>query len=282
MAEIGRYNSLRVLRSTPQGLYLDGGDHGDILMPGRYVAQKTEEGSEVTVFVYRDSEDRLVATTETPTALVGEIACLKVKSIHPQVGAFLDWGLAKDLLLPFREQSGKVAVGQSIVVGICLDPKSDRIMATTRLNRLLKPTPHHLRRGQSVRLMMIGPCPLGWNALVNQTHLGLLYVDELPPDPEPGQTLRGYVRQVRPDGKLDLTLNADRGARVVSLTSRILDALAEGQGFLPFNDRTSPEAIRATFGVSKKVFKQTLGSLYKERKIRMVTEGIRRLDEAGD
>jgi len=282
MAEIGRHNSLRVLRSTPQGLYLDGGDHGDILMPGRYVAQKTEEGSEVTVFVYRDSEDRLVATTETPTALVGEIACLKVKSIHPQVGAFLDWGLAKDLLLPFREQSGKVAVGQSIVVGICLDPKSDRIMATTRLNRLLKPTPHHLRRGQSVRLMMIGPCPLGWNALVNQTHLGLLYVDELPPDPEPGQTLRGYVRQVRPDGKLDLTLNADRGARVVSLTSRILDALAEGQGFLPFNDRTSPEAIRATFGVSKKVFKQTLGSLYKERKIRMVPEGIRRFDEAGD
>jgi len=282
MAEIGRYNSLRVLRSTPQGLYLDGGDHGDILMPGRYVAPKIEEGSEVTVFVYRDSEDRLVATTETPTALVGEIACLKVKSIHPQVGAFLDWGLAKDLLLPFREQSGKVAVGQSIVVGICLDPKSDRIMATTRLNRLLKPTPHHLRRGQSVRLMMIGPCPLGWNALVNQTHLGLLYVDELPPDPEPGQTLRGYVRQVRPDGKLDLTLNADRGARVVSLTSRILDALAEGQGFLPFNDRTSPEAIRATFGVSKKVFKQTLGSLYKERKIRMVPEGIRRLDEAGD
>ena len=274
MAEIGRFNSLIVLRSTPQGLYLDGGEHGDILLPKRYVTADLEEGTAMAVFVMRDSEDRLVATTETPIAMVGDVSALKVVSVHPTVGAFLDWGLAKDLLLPFREQSGRVREGDWVVVKICLDPKSDRIIASTRWNRVLDAGTHNFRRGQAVSIMMVDASPLGWNVLIHQKHLGLLYADEVPADVRPGTRLKGYIKQVRSDGKLDITLKPDRGARVVSLRNRILMALEEQDGFLALNDQSPPEAIRAAFGISKKVFKQTLGSLYKERVIRMENDGI--------
>lgn len=275
MAEIGRLNSLQVLHQTPQGLYLDGAEHGDILLPNRYITPSMQEGKQITVFVYRDSEDRLVATTERPKAIVGDFCTLEVSSVHPKVGAFLDWGLSKDLLLPFREQPKTVRMGQKVLVKIVLDPKSERIIATMRLNRWLEKQTPHYRKGQSVRLWIIDSTPLGWNALVNESHIGLLYHDESTITLSPGLKIKGYIQRMREDGKIDLTLSPDRGARVTTLANKILEAMKRNQGFLPLNDKSAPEEIRDSFDVSKKDFKQTIGNLYKERKISIDSDGIR-------
>ncbi len=280
MAEIGRLNSLEILHSTPQGFYLDGAEHGEILLPSRYVTDGMEEGATVTVFVYRDSEDRLIATTERPKAMVGEFAGLKVTSVHPKVGAFLDWGLAKDLLLPYREQTKPIRIDQTVVVRIILDPKSERIIGSARLNRWLEKQTPRYRKGQSVRLLISERTPMGLNALVNETHMGLLYRDPSVAHLDPGDRVKGYIQRVRDDGKIDLTLNPDRGARVVSLSSQILDQLKNNDGFLPLNDKSSPDLIRDHFGVSKKVFKQTIGTLFKERKITLEDNGVRIIEES--
>ncbi|MDG1892374.1 MAG: S1-like domain-containing RNA-binding protein [Verrucomicrobiota bacterium] len=275
MAEIGRLNALHILRATPQGLYLDGGDHGDILLPSRYVTEGMQEGDQLTVFVYRDSEDRLVAVTDRPLSMVGDFASLRVTSVHPKVGAFLDWGLSKDLLLPFREQPKPVRKGQLVVVHILLDPKSERIIATMRLHRWLDRQAPRYRRGQSVRLMVVDVTPMGWNALVNASHMGLLYHDATTTSLQSGDQVKGYILRMRDDGKIDLSLEPDRGARVVSLSSTLMEALERNQGFLPLNDKSSPEDIRTALGVSKKVFKQTIGNLLKTRQIVIEPNGIR-------
>ena len=277
MAEIGRLNSLEILRHTPQGFYLDGAEHGDILLPSRYVTASMKEGDTITVFIYRDSEDRLIATTERPKAIVGDFAGLKVTSVHPTVCAFLDWGLQKDLLLPYREQTKPAQKDQTLVVQIVLDPKSERIIASARLNRWLDKQAPRYRRGQSVRLMITERTPMGLNALINESHMGLLYRDPSTAHLDPGDQLKGYIQQIRDDGKIDLTLNPDRGARVVSLSSKVMEHLESNDGFLPLNDKSSPETIRDTFGVSKKVFKQTIGNLFKEKKIVLEENGIRLL-----
>ena len=274
MAEIGRLNSLEILHHTPQGFYLDGAEHGEILLPSRYVTDSMKEGNMITVFIYRDSEDRLIASTDRPKAIVGEFAGLKVTSVHPNVGAFLDWGLPKDLLLPYREQTKPVRKDQIIVVRIILDPTSERLVASARLNRWLEKQAPRYRRGQSVRLLISERTPMGLNALINESHVGLLYRDPSIAHLDPGDQLKGYIQQIRDDGKIDLTLNPDRGARVVSLSSQILDQLSCNDGFLPLNDKSSPELIRSHFGVSKKVFKQTVGNLFKERKIALEDNGI--------
>ncbi|MBT5926164.1 MAG: GntR family transcriptional regulator [Verrucomicrobia bacterium] len=278
MAEIGRLNSLEILHRTPQGFYLDGGDHGEILLPSRYVTESMSEGDAITVFIYRDSEDRLVATTERPKAIVGDFAGLEVASVHPDVGVFLDWGLQKDLLLPYREQTKPLRKGQTVVVHIVFDPKSERIIASARLNRWLDKQAPRYRRGQSVRLLIAERTPMGLNALINESHMGLLYRDPSTAHLDPGDKLKGYIQQLRDDRKIDLTLNPDRGARVVSLSSQIMDQLENNDGFLPLNDKSSPELIRDHFGVSKKVFKQTVGNLFKERKISIEDNGIRSLN----
>jgi predicted RNA-binding protein (virulence factor B family) len=278
MAEIGRLNSLEILHRTPQGFYLDGAEHGEILLPSRYVIESMKEGDTITVFIYRDSEDRLIATTDRPKAIVGEFAGLKVTSVHPTVGVFLDWGLPKDLLLPYREQTKPARKDQIVVVRIILDPKSERIIASARLNRWLEKQAPRYRRGQSVRLLISERTPMGLNALINESHVGLLYRDPSIAHLDPGDKLKGYIQQVRDDGKIDLTLNPDRGARVVSLSSQILEQLSNNDGFLPLTDKSSPELIRDHFGVSKKVFKQTIGNLFKERKITLEDNGIRICD----
>lgn len=286
MAIIGKHNVLPVVRESAPGLYLDGGELGEILLPGRYIPRGVSPGDNMAVFVYRDSEDRLVATTETPRATVGEFACLKVVSVHPQVGAFLDWGLAKDLLLPFREQQFPVHVGQHVVVFVLLDPKSERIVATTRLSRHVSREMPTYRNGQPVSFIVTGRTPLGYNAIVESAHRGLLYHDALAAPLLVGQKLNGYVRTVRPGGKIDLSLDASGYQRVASLTDQIVKALERNGGKLPYDDDSSPAAIRQKFGVSKKAFKQALGQLYKARRIRFQKPGIELLDvssaEPGD
>jgi len=280
MAIIGKRNTLSIVRASAPGLYLDGGELGEILLPGRYIPADLKPKDKLDVFVYRDSEDRLVATTETPLAMVGEFAYLKVISVNQHVGAFLDWGLAKDLLLPFREQHFPVRIGERVVVYVCLDVQTDRILATTRLNRHLNREAPPYRNGQSVNLLITGRTPLGYNAIVENAHRGLLYHDNLAAPLATGQKLKGFVRTVRPGGHIDLSLDASGYKRVAALTDQIVQALERNSGRLAFDDDSSPEAIRQKFGVSKKAFKQALGKLYKGRRIRFQKPGIQLLDNS--
>lgn len=275
MANIGKRNLLPILRSAPPGYYLDGGTHGEILLPGRYIPKGVIPGGIMDAFVYRDSEDRLVATTETPHAMVGEFALLRVISVNPRIGVFLDWGLEKDLLLPIREQTQPLNAGDWIVVRVALDEKTDRIIASSRLNRYLNLTGPMYTEGQAVNLLVIDESPLGYNVIVENAHRGLLYRTDLAGPLTTGQPLEGFVRAVRPDGKIDVALDRAGYRRIGPLTEQILEALKDSGGQLPYHDDSAPEDIRAVFGVSKKAFKQAIGSLYRERRIQIDKNGIR-------
>jgi hypothetical protein len=280
MATIGKRNTLMVLRESKSGIYLDGGEHGEILLPNRYVPRRIAPGDRLEVFVYRDSEDRLVATTETPRATIGEVATLKVIGVNRQVGAFLDWGLAKDLLLPFREQTGPVRVGQDVVVRVYLDEKTERIVASMKLGRDSALDPPNYRSGQPVEFLITDKTSLGYKALVEGRHPGLLYHEGISVPVAIGQKLKGFVRALRPDGKLDLSLDQAGYRRVAPLALRIIEALQRNKGRLGLDDDSPPEAIRQAFGTSKKAFKQALGSLYKARRIGFLKPGIALLDNA--
>lgn len=232
------------------------------------------------MFVYRDSEDQLVATTETPHAMVDEFAYMKVISVHPQVGAFLDWGLPKDLLIPFREQEFPLRVGEWVVVYVCLDVQTRRILASTRLNRHLNRERAAYRDGQPVNILVTGKTPLGYEAIVENAHRGQLYKSNLAAALRIGQKLKGFVRAIRAGGKIDLSLDASGYKRVAPLTNQIVVALERRGGKLAFDDDSSPAAIRQTFGVSKKAFKQALGKLYSTRRIAFLKPGIQLLENS--
>ena len=275
MAILGKRNSLPIVRQAPPGFYLDGATHGEILLPGRYLPGGGKPGENVEVFVYRDSEDRLVATTETPLATVGDFAFLRVVSQSPSIGAFLDWGLEKDLLLPRREYAGGIRTGHYALVHVMLDERSDRIVATARLNRHLNLTPPNYTEGQAVKLIIESETPLGYKAIINSAHTGLLYRTELSAPLYLGDTIDGFIRTVRPDGKIDLGLDPAGHTRIGPHSDQILAALKTAGGRLPFHDSSSPEEIRAAFGMSKKAFKQAIGVLFRERRILIEPDGIR-------
>lgn len=274
MAIIGKRNQLRVVRESDHGVYLDGGEHGEILLPKRYVQPGNKLGSEIDAFIYRDSEDRMVATTEKPIAGVGEFAALRVVGGHVRIGAFLDWGLSKDLLLPNRELSHRPQIGDSLVVYIYVDKRSDRIVATTQFEGLLNLTPPNYKAAQKVSILVVSETPLGFKAIVEGAHWGLLYHAELGVPLKPGTKLEAYVRTVRPDGKIDLGLSIAGYGKVAPLTEKILEAVKANGGKLDMGDRSSPEVIQEKFGASKKAFKQALGALYKDLKIRITETGI--------
>ena len=274
MAILGKRNLLTIVREGPPGYFLDDGEGGEILLPGKYIPAGSKPGETIEVFIYRDSEDRLVATTETPLAMVGDFAALKIVDISPGIGAFLDWGLEKDLLLPRREQGGFRNVGETVVVHVFLDEKSDRIVASTRLQRWLSKAPPAYAKDHPVALLVAGRTPLGYKAVVENLYQGLLYGSELSSPLETGSRLDGFVKAVRPDGKLDLSLNRSGFARVGPITDQILEALKAAGGHLPYNDSSPPDAIRSAFGISKKAFKQAIGTLYRKRLIEIVGDGI--------
>jgi uncharacterized protein len=275
MALIGQRNTLPILHSAPPGFYLDGGSHGEILLPGSLIPEGVMPGETVDVFVYRDSEDRLIATPQTPHAQVGEFAYLRVVTVDSRIGIFLDWGLDKDLLLPLRERGRPLRPGDWVVVQVLLDEKTDRLFASARLKGRLGLTPQAFAEGQPVKLLIIGQTPLGYNAVVNHSHHGLLYRSELASPLTLGQKLDGFVRLIRPDGKLDLGLDPTGYRRIGPLTEQIIHALQAQAGFLPYHDGSTPEEIRAAFGTSKKAFKQAIGSLYRQQCVYLEPNGIR-------
>lgn len=274
MALLGKRNLLTIVREGPPGYFLDDGEGGEILLPGKYIPEGSHPGEMIEVFVYRDSEDRLVATTETPLAAVGDFAALKIVDVSPSIGAFLDWGLDKDLLLPRREQGGFRKVGEKVVVHVFLDEKSNRIVASTRLQRWFSKTPPAYARDQPVKLLIAGRTPLGYKAVVDNLYQGMLYASELAGPLDIGSSMDGFVKEVRPDGKLDLSLDRSGFARVGPITDQILEALKAAGGSLPYNDDSPPDAIRTAFGISKKAFKQAIGTLYRKRLIAIAGGGI--------
>lgn len=264
MALLGRIQNLVILYQSDHGFVLDGGSMGEVLLPNRECPPEVEPGDEVRVFLSRDSEDRLVATSRLPLCEAGDFAGLRVVEVHPRVGAFLDWGLAKDLLLPYAEQSKPVRTGEKVLVRVIVDPKSQRLIATSKLGRYLDKTPPRYQKGQAVSLMMIEPVALGWSAIVEGKHRGLLHSSDVPRPLEVGETLPGYIKAVKEDYKIDLSLEAVGYGRVTDLSERLLEALRQNQGTLPLGDESSPEQIREHFGASKKAFKQAVGALYRQ------------------
>jgi predicted RNA-binding protein (virulence factor B family) len=277
MPELGQLNQLEVLRRSDFGLFLDGQDLGDILLPNRYALEAWGPGDRIEVFLMRDSEDRLLASTQKPFAMVGEFAYLRAVSIT-RVGAFLDWGLPKDLLVPFREQKIKMQEGRSYLVRIYLDEKSGRIAATTKLDRFLNKTAAHYTAGQAVDLLICDKTDLGYKAIVNGTHWGMLFHDRVFQALERGQPIDGYIQQVRDDGKIDLSLNKPGYQKVPEIADTILAHIKKQGGFMPVTDKNSCEEIYDLFGISKKNYKKAIGALYRARKITLEDGGTSLLD----
>ncbi len=274
MANLGKRNVLKVLRGSVHGAYLDGGALGEILLPNRYVPPDTHRGHQLEVFLMRDSEDRLVATTDMPRAFVDDVARLRVLSVNQRVGAFLDWGLPKDLLLPFREQTGPLRVGEEVLVRVYLDQKTGRIVASMRVDRDSAHEPPDYQPGQAVSVEVIEKTPLGYKCRVEDRHWGLIYNESVTFPATRGQRLRAFVRNVRADGKIDLALHEAGYQRIMPLAARIVEALETGGGRLDLDDDSPAARVRTVFGVSKKSFKQALGKLYKARSIRFTNPGV--------
>lgn len=274
MADIGKINTMKVVKAVDFGLYLDGGEHGEILLPTRYVPREAGPGDTIDVFLYYDSEDRLIATTERPYAMVGQVALLKVVSVT-SVGAFLDWGLSKDLLLPFSEQKKRLHAGEWRTVMLFLDDRTHRIACSTNLDRFLDKTPPVYKPGEEVELYIFEETDLGWRVVVDDKYWGLVHRHEVYEPLKGGTRVRGYVREVRPDGKLDLGLGKPGLEKLEDISEEILAMLKAQGGFLPLSDKTAPEVIRNLFSTSKKNFKKALGGLYKKRLITIEEGGIR-------
>lgn len=270
---LGRYNQLEVVKEVDFGVYLDGGDDGEILLPARYVPEDCQPGDMLNVFIYLDNEERLVATTLTPYAQVGDFACLEVAWTN-QYGAFLDWGLMKDLFVPFREQKMKMQKGKRYVVYVHLDEESYRIVASAKVEHFLSTEKPDYQPGQEVEVLVWQRTELGYKVIVENKFSGMLYHNEIFQPLEVGMRLTAFIKQVRPDGKIDLVLQK-AGARKVDDFSEVLwQYIKDNDGFTPLNDKTDAEVIYHTFGVSKKTFKKAVGDLYKKRRIVLEEDGI--------
>lgn len=275
MAAIGRYNSLQITKHTGFGLYLDGGPDGEILLPNRYIPKDvpTEVEDWLNVFVYLDSDDKLIATTEKPKVQVGEFASLKVVQIN-RVGLFLDWGLPKDLLLPHSEEKRPLQEGDYCVVHVYLDKHTRRITATAKLDRYLDKTPPRYRVGEAVDLLVVEATDLGFKAIINGQHWGLIHKNEAFKFLRGGTREKGFIKQLRDDGKISLSLQPVGSEAGDALQALILQKLQENQGTLAVSDKSPADEISRLFGVSKSNFKKAIGGLYKQGLIRIQPDRI--------
>lgn len=263
MVEIGKYNTLTVVKIVDFGVYLDGGERGEILMPKEYVPANCFPDDEVRVFVYFDSEDRIVATTEVPYVKVGEFAFLKVVAVS-HVGAFLDWGLRKDLLVPFREQRDPMVEGKSYLVYAYADKTSDRIVASTKVDKYLDQVFPEYEVNEEVDILIARKTDLGYAVIINNMHWGLIYDNEVFQIIKIGQKMKGYIKAIREDEKIDVSLQAPGYAKIEGLAGVILEKIKDYDGILDLSDKSDPEEIYRVFGCSKKNYKKALGTLFKQ------------------
>jgi len=274
MIELGKLNKLRIVKELGFGLYLDGGDAGEILLPTRYVPLKFEIDEILEVFIYKDSEDRIIATTETPYAMVGEFALMHVKAVD-HVGAFMNWGLMKDLLVPFSEQQVRMEQGKKYIVRVLVDEKTQRIIASARIEKFLDLAAPDFTEGQEVDIIIANQTDIGYKVIINNSYTGVIYQNEVYGSIDRGQKLKAYIKKIREDQKIDVCLNKPGFEKIDQLTSRILEMLRINNGFLPLNDKSDAEEIYSMFSESKKTFKKAVGALFKNRKILMEEKGIR-------
>ena len=271
--ELGKFNQLEVVKEVDFGLYLDGGEEGEILLPTRYVPEGCQVGDMLNVFLYLDIDERLIATTLTPLVQVGQFACLEVAWVN-QFGAFLNWGLMKDLFVPFSEQKMKMQVGRKYVIHAHLDDESYRIVASAKVERYLSKDIPDYAPGTEVDILIWQKTDLGFKEIIDNKHSGLLYENEIFCTLETGMQMRAFVKQVREDGKVDLILQKPGFEKIDDFSKTLLDYIKEHGGRIHLNDKSPAEDIYDTFGVSKKTFKKGVGDLYKKRLISLQENGI--------
>ena len=278
MLNIGQFNQLKVIEVGTHGVILDGGDHGRLLLSLQQCPPGIASGDELDVFVFLDAEGEPVPTTDSPAAELNQVAWLEVVEAN-RLGALVDWGLSKDLFIPFAEQQHKLKKGSHTLVKVYMD-NQDRLAGSTRIDHWVKDESQGLKPRDKVKLIIAEKTELGYKAIINHEYWGLLYSNELYQRVRKGQVLTGYIKRIREDGKVDLTLSQPGYSRnkMEGITEDILSALDENDGFLALTDKSPPEEIYARFKVSKKVFKQALGALYKKRQITLENKGVRRVE----
>jgi predicted RNA-binding protein (virulence factor B family) len=275
MIKIGQINSLEVTKTADFGVFLDGDDYGSVMLPNKYVPEGTNVGDHIDVFLYFDSESHIAATIDKPIAQVGEGGLMQVEGVS-STGAFVNWGIKeKDLLIPFSEQRARFTAGQNILVYVYTDKASGRIVGTTKFNKWLDKTPANYEVNEEVNLIIAERSQLGYKAIVNGEHWGMIFPSDVFGKLFIGKKLKGYIKQIREDGKIDLALQKVGVAKMDDLSSKILELLEKKGGFLPLNDKSTPEAIFAAFRTSKGTFKKTIGGLYKQGKLVIEKDGIR-------
>lgn len=273
MMNLGEYNKLVILRDTEPGLFLGDDEDNEVLLPNRYVPEEFEIGDEIEVFVYLDNEERPVATTDKPYVLKGDFALLRCNAVT-SFGAFLDWGLVKELFCPFKEQAFKMKVGGWYLVYCYLDEDTERLVASSKTNRFLSNKDLTVEQFEEVDLIVSHPSDIGMNVIVNKTHLGLIYKDDIYQDLNIGDRLKGIVKKIRHDNKLDITIGQVGYRTIEPNADFILTQLEDHEGYLPLHDKSDPEAIKDALKMSKKNFKKAIGHLYKERQIDIKPDGI--------
>lgn len=275
MISIGKKNFLDVVKEVDFGIYLDGGPYGELLLPKKYVPAGTEPGDEIEVFIYSDSEDRLIATTDQPNGEAGQFAFMEVKEVS-EYGAFLDWGIdGKDLLVPFREQRNPMEAGKRYLVYVYLDESTDRIVASTKLNKFLVDKNESLERKQEVEIIVAAHSDLGYRVIINHQYWGTLYENEVFQVLNIGDHLKAFIKNIRPDQRIDVSLQQIGAEEISRSAQQVLDAIESNNGFLPLTDKSPPEKIYYSLQMSKKNFKRAVGSLYKQRLISLEKEGLR-------
>ena len=272
--DLGKYNKLKVVKAVDFGLYLDGGDGQEILLPTRYVPQDASVGDTLEVFIYKDNDERPIATTDRPYATVGEFQLMKVKDVSP-AGAFLDWGIMKDLLVPYREQKDPMNAGQMYLVYIYLDFITKRIVASTRIDKFLDNIPPDYEPNQEVDLIIAGKTELGYKVIINNAHWGLLYHNEVFQTLSTGEKCKGYIKQVREDEKIDICLQLSGYDKIDGVAEQIIKALKNNDGKLSVSDKSDADEIYSLFSCSKKSFKKAIGALYKQRLLIIENDGIK-------
>jgi predicted RNA-binding protein (virulence factor B family) len=274
MIHIGEYQTLTIKREKPQGFYLADAEGNEVLMPGTYFTDDMNIDDEIEVCVYCDSDDRQIATTEKPMLTVGQFAYLQVTEVN-KMGAFCDWGILKELFIPFRNQAAKMKPDQSYVVHLYIDKLSQRLVGTTKFKGFLKQlADENIQMGQEVDLLVYNENEVGYHVIINQTYAGLVYKNEVHKPLSPGQQLKGYIKPIREDGKIDVSLTPIGYQSIEPNAQKILDKLESNDGFLPYTDNSNPDLIREAFGISKKLFKKSVGALYKQKRIVLKEDGI--------
>lgn len=274
MVKVGKYNTLKIVKDLDFGVYLDGGDGLEILLPARYVPKNVKSGDEVEVFIYHDNEGRLIATTAKPLAQAEEFQYMEVKSVN-NTGAFLEWGLMKDLLVPFKEQKMPMREGKWYLVYVHVDHVTGRIVASARIDKYLDNVPPDYTFNQEVDLLVAEETEIGYKVIINNQHWGLIYHNQVFRGLEKGEHLKGYIKEVREDEKIDVSLTPQGYQKVEGIAGTILDALKMQGGYIPVHDKSDPDVIYSLFRCSKKAFKQAIGALYKQKFINLEPEGIR-------